>query len=61
VLWYPTQAKIGLEWGTQRLLTMTQSKKVTTSQDDGFVEELTGRRPLCRSRGAPQIPRLRSG
>jgi hypothetical protein len=22
VLWYPTQAKTGLEWGTQRLLTM---------------------------------------
>jgi hypothetical protein len=27
VLWYPTQAKTGLEWGTQRLLTMKQSKK----------------------------------
>ncbi len=27
VRWYPTQAKTGLEWGTQRLLTMKQSKK----------------------------------
>ncbi len=34
VLWYPTQAKIGLEWGTQPLLTMKQSKKVTNSRDD---------------------------
>jgi hypothetical protein len=34
VLWYPTQAKTGLEWGTQRLLTMKQSKKVTPSRDD---------------------------
>jgi hypothetical protein len=39
VLWYPTQAKIGLEWGTQRLLTMKQSKKVTSSQDDDSVGE----------------------
>ena len=32
MLWYPTQAKKQLEWGTQRLLTMKQSKKVTTSK-----------------------------
>jgi hypothetical protein len=63
VLWYPTQAETetGLEWGTQRLLTMNRSKKVTTSQDDDFVGELTERRPLCGSRGTLQIPRLRSG
>jgi hypothetical protein len=34
VLWYPTQAKNGLEWGTQPLLTVKQSKKVTGSRDD---------------------------
>jgi hypothetical protein len=27
VLWYPTQAKTGLEWGTQPLLAVKQSKK----------------------------------
>ena len=27
MLWYPTQAKTGLEWGTQPLLTVKQSKK----------------------------------
>jgi hypothetical protein len=27
MLWHPTQAQTGLEWGTQRLLTMKQSKK----------------------------------
>ena len=27
VLWYPTQAKTGLEWGTQRSLTMNNPKK----------------------------------
>jgi hypothetical protein len=32
-----------------------------SAQDDESVEELTERRPLCGSRGAPQIPRLRSG
>src|SRR5271155_5026297 len=31
---YPTQAKTGLEWGTQPLLKVKQSKKVTTSRDD---------------------------
>ena len=31
--WYPTQAKTGLEWGTQRLLTI-KHKKVTASLDD---------------------------
>jgi hypothetical protein len=31
VLWYPTQAKTGLEWGTQPSLTVKKSKKVTTS------------------------------
>ncbi len=36
--WYPTQAKTGLEWGTQQLLTMKQSKKVTASQDDDGEE-----------------------
>ena len=40
MLWYPTQAKTGLEWGTQRLLTMKQSKKVTSSQDDDSVNKL---------------------
>ncbi len=34
--WYPTQAKTGLEWGTQPSLTAKQSKKVTTSRDDKF-------------------------
>jgi hypothetical protein len=34
--------------------------KVTASQDDESVGELTERRPLCGSRGAQQIPRLRS-
>jgi hypothetical protein len=34
VLWYPTQAKTGLEWGTQPSLTVKQSKKVTTCRDD---------------------------
>jgi hypothetical protein len=58
VLWYPTQAKIGLEWGTQRLLTMKQSKKVTSSQDDDSVGELTERKPLRGSRDALQVPRL---
>ena len=33
-LCYPTQAKTGLEWGTQPSLTVKQSKKVTTSRDD---------------------------
>ena len=57
VLWYPTQAKKRLEWGTQRLLTMKQSKKVTTSQDDdslGVLKKnplnnlaLIGLRPVC--------------
>jgi hypothetical protein len=61
VLSNPTQAKIRLKWGTQRLLTMKQSKKVTNSQDDDSVGELTERRPLCGSRGAVQVPRLRSG
>jgi hypothetical protein len=28
---YPTQAKTGLEWGTQPLLTVKQSNKVTAS------------------------------
>jgi hypothetical protein len=27
MLWYPTQAKTGLEWGTQPSLTVKQSKK----------------------------------
>jgi hypothetical protein len=36
VLWYPTQAKTGLEWGTQPSLTVKQFKKVTTSRDDKF-------------------------
>ena len=30
-----------LEWGTQRLLTRKQSKKVTASQDDDSVGVLT--------------------
>ena len=33
VLWYPTQAKIGLEWGTQPLLTMKQSKQPNFSDE----------------------------
>ena len=44
MLWYPTQAKVRLEWGTQRLLTVKQSKKVTAAptasrgrQDDESV------------------------
>ena len=48
VLWYPTQAKTGLEWGTQPLLTVKQSKKVTAAptasrgrQDDDSVGVLT--------------------
>ena len=45
VLRYPTQAKTGLEWGTQRLLTMKQSKKVTTSQDDDSAGVLTKNTP----------------
>jgi len=61
VLWYPTQAKTGLEWGTQPLLTVKQSNKVTAAQGDESVGQLTERRPLCGSRGAPRIPRLRSG
>jgi hypothetical protein len=32
--------------------------KVTDSQDDDSVGELTERRPLCGSRGAQQVPRL---
>jgi hypothetical protein len=28
VLWYPTQAKTGLEWGTQPFLRVKKSKKV---------------------------------
>ena len=35
--------------------------KVTDSQDDDSVGDLTERRSLCGSRGAQQIPRLRSG
>jgi hypothetical protein len=31
------------------------------AQDDDSVGEPTERRPLCRSRGALQVPRLRSG
>ena len=31
-----------------------------SAQDDESVGELTERRPSCGSRGAPQIPRLRS-
>jgi hypothetical protein len=31
------------------------------AQDDDSVGELTERRPLCGSRGALQVPRLRSG
>ena len=34
--------------------------KVTASQDDDSLGELTEGRPLCGSRGTPQIPRLRS-
>jgi hypothetical protein len=44
VLWYPTQAETGLEWGTEPLLMVKQSKKVTASttaswgrQDDDSV------------------------
>ncbi len=32
-----------------------------SAQDDASVGELTERKPLCGSRGALQIPRLRSG
>jgi hypothetical protein len=32
-----------------------------SAQDDDSVGELTERKSLCGSRGAPQIPRLRSG
>jgi hypothetical protein len=32
--WYPTQAKTGLEWGTQPSLTVRQSKNVTAFRDD---------------------------
>ena len=31
-----------------------------SAQDDDSVGELTERRPLCGSRGAQQVPRLRS-
>jgi hypothetical protein len=32
-----------------------------SAQDDESVGELTERKPLCGSRGALQVPRLRSG
>jgi hypothetical protein len=40
VLWYPTQAKTGLEWGTRRLLRMKQSQKATGSRGDRYQEPL---------------------
>ena len=60
VLWYPTQAKTGLEWGTQPLLTVKQSKKVTASptasrgrQDDESVGEPEEKQQVPPLRFAP--------
>jgi hypothetical protein len=56
VLWYPTQAKTGLEWGTQPLLTVKQSNKVTAAQDDESVGEREEKQQVLPLRFAP-VPR----
>jgi hypothetical protein len=45
-----------LEWGTQPLLTVKQSKKVTASQDDGSVGEREEKQQVLPLRFAP-VPR----
>jgi hypothetical protein len=44
--WYPTQAKTGLEWGTQPSLTVKQSKK---SQNLGMTNLLEHQRLILRT------------
>jgi hypothetical protein len=37
VLWYPTQAKTGLEWGTQQLSSgKAHSRSLGSARDDKF-------------------------
>jgi hypothetical protein len=60
VLWYPTQAKTGLEWGTQPPLSVKKSEKVTTSERTWA--EKNAAQPFHRSYSAskPQLARARA-
>ncbi len=41
VPWYPTQAKTGLEWGTQQLLTMKHQKITASRMIKGRVDPIS--------------------
>jgi hypothetical protein len=51
-LWYPTQAKSGLEWGTQPSLLVRQVAKEMTLQKSRWMRGPEGRSPIR----APRLP-----